>query len=170
MTCWIDEVLDGAGIKSHAFMLGTFFYTYIGTLYADFQEKIFPETSWKKLQTFHCSNVTAMKSLELFPRRFRKDFFLKIDLCSAKVYKKRPQHKMWLHPYPAQNSVYQVSHCNALLIDRVCKVLHHSVYGFLGIRIRISWPKIDQNTIINDIFNGTLHILGTQPSYFLQNL
>ena len=24
MTCWIDEVLDGAGIKSHAFMWGTF--------------------------------------------------------------------------------------------------------------------------------------------------
>ena len=32
-------------------------------MYADFQEKIFPETSGKKLQTFQCSNVTSMTCL-----------------------------------------------------------------------------------------------------------
>ena len=68
MTCWIDEVLDGAGMKSHTFMLGMFFvYTsYLGTTYADFIEKIFPETSGKKFQTFHCSKVDAMKSWSFF--------------------------------------------------------------------------------------------------------
>ena len=65
-------------------------YLHLGSLYVDFQEKILPETSWKN----HCSNVTTtMKSLELFPRRFREDFFLKIGIIirSPKVYtKKRP--------------------------------------------------------------------------------
>ena len=53
-TCWIDEVLDGAGMKSHTFMLGTFFiYTLaLHNTYADFQEKIFPETSGKKFGAF----------------------------------------------------------------------------------------------------------------------
>ena len=32
-------------------------YSSLTNFYADFQEKIFPETSWKKLQTFHGSNV-----------------------------------------------------------------------------------------------------------------
>ena len=70
------------------FYVGDVFCIYLGTTYADFQEKIFPETSGKKFQTFHCSNVTTMKSLELFPRRFREDFFLKISIQSAKVYTK----------------------------------------------------------------------------------
>ena len=39
-------------------------------MYADFQEKIF---------------VTTMKSLELFSRNLREDFFLKIGIHSAKV-------------------------------------------------------------------------------------
>ena len=30
-----------------------------------------------------------MKSLELFSRNLRKDFFLKIGICSAKVYTKK---------------------------------------------------------------------------------
>ena len=50
----------------------TFFYVgdvlciHLGSKYADFQEKISLEISGKKFQT--------MKSLELFPRRFREDF------------------------------------------------------------------------------------------------
>ena len=63
----------------------------------------------KKFQTFHCSNFTIMKSLELFPRRFCNDFFLKISIHSAKVfiYKKCLELKsMWLHPCPVQNSAY----------------------------------------------------------------
>ena len=89
MTYLINRILDGAGMKSHAFMLGTFFSIYLGSLYADFQEKIFFETSGKKFQTFHCSKVTTMKSLELCPRRFRQDFFLKIGIHRAKVYTKK---------------------------------------------------------------------------------
>ena len=106
-------------LKSHASMLRAFFvYTYLGTLYADFQEKIFPETSGKKLQTFHCSNVTTMKSLELFPRHFREDFFLKISIKCQGIYKNYSQQRsmMWLHPSPIQSFVHQASHCSALLI------------------------------------------------------
>ena len=89
---------------------------YLGSLCAKFQEKIFPETSGKKFQTFHC-NVTAMKSLELFQGRFREYFFLKIGIRSPKVYtKKPPQQSMWLHPCPVQNFIYQASHCSALEI------------------------------------------------------
>ena len=65
MTCLIDRVLDRAGMKSH---VGDFFCIYLGTMYADFQEKIFVEISWKKFQvvrvslfnipTHGCRNVT----------------------------------------------------------------------------------------------------------------
>ena len=58
-------------------------------MYADFQEKIIADISWKKFQTFHCSNVTTMENLELFPRNLREDFFLKIGIHSAKVYTKK---------------------------------------------------------------------------------
>ena len=71
------------------FYVGDLFCIYLGSVYANFQEKIFPETSGKKFQNFHCSNVTTMKSLELFPRRFRRDFFLKIGIHRAKVYTKK---------------------------------------------------------------------------------
>ena len=71
------------------FYVGDLFCIYLGSVYANFQEKISPETSGKKFQTFHCSNVTTMKSLELFPRRFRRDFFLKIGIHRAKVYTKK---------------------------------------------------------------------------------
>ena len=68
-------------------MLGTFFvHIHVGSKYADFQEKIFAEISGTKFQTFHCSNATTMKSFELFPRRFRRDFFLKIGIHRDKVY------------------------------------------------------------------------------------
>ena len=77
----LDRRSSGRGRDTvTCFYVGDVFCIYLGTLYADFQEKIFPETSWKKLQTFHCSNVTTMKSLELFPRRFRGDFFLKTGI------------------------------------------------------------------------------------------
>ena len=56
----------------------TFFYVgdvlciHLGTTYANFQEKNFPETSGRKFKTFHCSNVTTMKSLELFTRNLHE--------------------------------------------------------------------------------------------------
>ena len=37
--------------------------------------------------------IIPMKSLELFSRNLREHFFLKIGILSAKVYKKRPQHR-----------------------------------------------------------------------------
>ena len=36
-----------------------------------FKKKIFAEIPWKKFQTYHCSNVTKMENLELFPRNLR---------------------------------------------------------------------------------------------------
>ena len=82
MTCLKDRVLGGAGKKSH---VGEVFCIYLGTMYANFQEKILAEISGKK---FHCSTVITMKSLELFPRNLCKHFFLKIGIHSAKVYTK----------------------------------------------------------------------------------
>ena len=37
----------------------------------------------------HCSNVTTMKSLGIFSRNLRRDFFLKIGILSVKVYTKK---------------------------------------------------------------------------------
>ena len=64
------------------------FSIHLGTKYANLQEKIFVGIFGKKFQTFHCSNVTTMKSLGIFSRDLRKDFFLKIGMLSAKVYTK----------------------------------------------------------------------------------
>ena len=51
ITYLMDRVLSGALTKLHTFMLGSFFVcTYLGTKYANFQEKIFAETSGKKFQ------------------------------------------------------------------------------------------------------------------------
>ena len=74
------------------------------------------EISGKKFLTFLCSNIIiTMKNLELFPRNLREDFFLKIGIHNAKVYKNVPNIEV-CDFCPAQNSVYQVSHCSALLI------------------------------------------------------
>ena len=80
MTCLVDRVLSGAG---------ELFCTHLGTKYANFKEKIFVEIYGKKFQTFHCSNVTTMKSLGIFSRNLRRDFFLKISIFSVKVYTKK---------------------------------------------------------------------------------
>ena len=55
-------------------------------MYADFQEKIFADFSGKKFQTFtfHCCNVTTMKSLGVF----FPEIFFKIVIHNAKVYTK----------------------------------------------------------------------------------
>ena len=63
MTCLIDKSLSGAGMKSFTSMLGTFF-KHLGTMYADFQEKIFAEISGKTFQTFHCSSVIIGEGLK----------------------------------------------------------------------------------------------------------
>ena len=72
MTCLVDRVLSGTGMKLHT--VGDLFCTHLGTKYSNFQEKIFAEISEKKFQTFHCSNVTTMKSLGIFFRNLREDF------------------------------------------------------------------------------------------------
>ena len=55
-------------------------------MYANFQEK---KSSLKRLgKSFHCSNVTTMKNLELFARRFREDIFLKIGIQRVKIHTK----------------------------------------------------------------------------------
>ena len=50
MTCLIDEVLDGEGMKSHASLLGTLFVKmYLGTTYVNFQEKYLLERVGKNV-------------------------------------------------------------------------------------------------------------------------
>ena len=83
-----NELLDRQG-SERVFYNCDVFWIHLGTMYADFQEKIFAGIFGKKFQTFHCSNVTTMKILELFLRRFRRDFFLKIGIHRAKVYTKK---------------------------------------------------------------------------------
>ena len=73
MTCLIDRILDRAGMKSHAPMLGTF-----GTLHAHFQEK---KSSLKRLGKSSklfivITLIHTIKSQEIFPRRFRELFCL----------------------------------------------------------------------------------------------
>ena len=49
-----------------------------------------------------------------------KKSFLKIGILSPKVYTKNVpniERSMKFHPWPAQNSVFQASHCSALLIE-----------------------------------------------------
>ena len=82
----MDRSMSGALIKLHTSMLGTFF---VYTLYANFQEKIFADISRRKLQTLYSSNVTTIQSLQFSPRNICEDFFLKIGILCAKVYKKR---------------------------------------------------------------------------------
>ena len=87
MTCLIDRVLDGTGMKSHSSMLGKFFVYTLAI----------------------CMPIFKKKS----PRRF---FLENCHTWCQGIYKKRPQHRsMWLHPCPVQNSVYQASHCSPFL-------------------------------------------------------
>ena len=71
------------------FYVGDLFCIHLDTKYANFQEKISAEISGRKFQSFHCSNVTTMKSLGIFSRNLRGDFFLKIGILSVKVYTKK---------------------------------------------------------------------------------
>ena len=67
------------------FGLGVLFSS-LTNLYADFQEKIFPETSWKKLQTFHGSNVLLPWKVWNFFPDVSGNIFLKIGILKAKIY------------------------------------------------------------------------------------
>ena len=87
------------------FYVGDLFCIHLGTMYANFHEKIFAEISWKKFQIFRCSNVTTMKSLELFFRKLCKDFLLKIGILSAKVYTKKVPNIEVCNFIPAQLSL-----------------------------------------------------------------
>ena len=112
MTCLIDRILDRAGMKSHASMLGTFFVYTLALCMPIFKKK---------------STLNRLgKRKSSFPQTFQGSFFLKIGIQIAKagIYKKRPQHRsMRLHSCSVQNSVYQASHCSALLIGwlNICR-------------------------------------------------
>ena len=60
---YFNDLLNGQSSertrdKVTFFYVGDVLWIHLGSKYADLQEKISPETSLKKLQTFHCSNVT----------------------------------------------------------------------------------------------------------------
>ena len=57
------------------FYVGDIFVSTLALCMPIIKKKIFPETPGKKFQTFQCSDVATMKSLELFPRSFREYFF-----------------------------------------------------------------------------------------------
>ena len=62
-----------------------FFLDYMALSMPIFKKKISAEISGRNGKTFHCSNITTMKSLELFSRNL-----LKIDILSiTKVYTKK---------------------------------------------------------------------------------
>ena len=92
MTCLVGKVLKGTGMKLHTSMLGTFFVYTLGLSMPIFKKK----SSWRflgkssKLWVLHKNDFLCnTQSLELFPRRFRRDFFLKIGIHRAKVYTKK---------------------------------------------------------------------------------
>ena len=92
MTCQIGEVLDEPGIKSHTSKLGTFFVDTLGLSMLIFKKKSSPRFLGKssELWVLHKNDFLCnTQSLELFPRRFRRDFFLKIGIHRAKVYTKK---------------------------------------------------------------------------------
>ena len=66
MTTLIDWVVVGAGVKSHASMLGTFF-----------------------VYTLTLSMPIFNEILGIFSKNLREDFFLKIGILSVKVYTKK---------------------------------------------------------------------------------
>ena len=61
---------------THPIIVKYLFCMHLGTMYANFREKIFAEISGKKFQTFHYSNVTTMKSLGIISRNLHENFFL----------------------------------------------------------------------------------------------
>ena len=92
MTCLIDRVLSGARMKLHTSMLGTFFVYTLGLSMPIFKKKSLRRFLGKssKLWVLHKNDFLCnTQSLELFPRRFRRDFFLKIGIHRAKVYTKK---------------------------------------------------------------------------------
>ena len=71
------------------FSVGDIFCLHLGTTYANFQEKIFPETSGKKFQTFPCYYNEKFGS---FSQNFREHLFLENWHTQSQddVYKKVP--------------------------------------------------------------------------------
>ena len=92
MTRLVPIGLSGTGIKLHASKLGTFFVYTLGLSMLIFKKKSSPRFLGKssELWVLHKNDFLCnTQSLELFPRRFRRDFFLKIGIHRAKVYTKR---------------------------------------------------------------------------------
>ena len=58
----------------------------LGSKYADFQQKISPDSSCGKTQTLYCSYFTTIQSLRLSTARVGCDFLLKIGILRAKGY------------------------------------------------------------------------------------
>ena len=86
----LDRQSFGRG-RDEVTYCGEVFCIYLGTMYTDFQEKNFAEISGKipKLFIEVTLLVSTIKSLSVFSRNLREDFFLKIGINSAKkVYTK----------------------------------------------------------------------------------
>ena len=93
MTCLVDRVLSGTGMKLHTSLLGTYFVYTLAKSRPIFKKKSLLRFLEKSHKLFIEVNVTTMKSLELFSRNLRKDFFLKIGILIAKVYTKKVPNK-----------------------------------------------------------------------------
>ena len=99
------------------FSVGDDFCIHHGTTYANFQEKIFPETSGKKFQTFHCR--LQWKVWNISPDVSGEIFSWKLAYKEPRYIQKRSptsQHRsMWLHSWLVQNFADLASHCSTLL-------------------------------------------------------
>ena len=67
---------------------GNVFVIPLGSKYADLQQKITPDTGCRKSETFHCSNVTTMKSLWLSTARVECNFLSQIGILRVMGYNK----------------------------------------------------------------------------------
>ena len=85
-----NELLDRQG-SERVFYNCDVFWIHLGTMYADFQEKIFAGIFGKKFQTLYSSNVTSIQS-GIFSQESPRSFFLKIGILSAKVFTNNAQH------------------------------------------------------------------------------
>ena len=91
MTCLVGRSVSGTWMKLCSSMLGAFFVYTLKLSMPIFKKKISARRFLEKMaKLFICNNnVTTMKSLAIFSRNLRRDFFLKIGILSVKVYTKK---------------------------------------------------------------------------------
>ena len=86
----VSRLLSRAGMKLHSSMSGTFFVYSLALFTLIFKKKSSRRFLGKSSKfSIVATLLDTMKSLELFPRNHRRDFFLKIGIHSAKVYTKK---------------------------------------------------------------------------------